>query len=124
MNKVIKGKRYDTETAESIGEFEVSVGRQEELYRKRTGEFFLTHWSQWEKEESTIEPIGLEEAEEWVEEYCNGDTYEELFGKVEDGDKGQLNLSLTESEITKLKAYAVEHKASVSEVVSKFIKSL
>lgn len=124
MNKVIKGKRYDTETAESIGKIEVSVGRQEELFHKRTGEFFLTHWSQWDGEEGTIEPIGLEEAQKWAEEYCTGDEYESLFGKVGEGEKRPLNLSLSVEDIDKIRSYAVKHKVSVSEVVSGLIKSL
>lgn len=122
MNKVIKGKRYDTETAKVIKSALAAWGVVETLYRKRTGEFFLLHDSYGERER--IEVFDLDEAKEWVSEHCSGDTYEELFDKVRDGDKRQLNLSLTESEIAKLKAYAVERKISVSEVVSKLIKKL
>ena len=123
MNKVIKGKRYDTETAESIGEIEVSVGRQEELFRKRTGEFFLAHWTQWEREESGIEPLDTDEAKEWVEENCDGDTYESLFGEVGEG-RVDLHLTLPTAEVEKLRTYALERKISVSEAVSKLIRKL
>ena len=124
MNKVIRGKRYDTNTAESIGEIEVSTGRQEEFFRKRTGEFFLAHWTQWEREESWIEPLDTEEAMEWVEENCDGDTYENLFGEVGEGEKKSVCISLTEQEAQKIKAYALERKISVSEAIGKLIGNL
>lgn len=124
MNKVIRGKRYDTSTAESISEIEVSTGRREELYRKRTGEFFLAHWTQWEKEESWIEPLDTEEAKEWVSENCDGDTYENLFGEVGEGEKKTVCISLTEQEAQKIKAYALERKISVSEAIGKLIRNL
>lgn len=124
MNKVIKGKRYDTSTAEAIYEIEVGTGRREELYQKRTGEFFLAHWTQWERENSWIEPLHIEEAKEWVEENCDGDTYEELFGEVGEGEKKTVCISLTEQESQKIKSYALERKISVSEAIGKLIRKL
>ena len=47
MRKIINGRKYDTETAECVGEmastynFNDGYYYWEELYRKRTGEFFL-----------------------------------------------------------------------------------
>jgi len=46
MKKIINGKRYDTETAQLIGSASYSNRTDfrfwsEELYRKKTGEFFL-----------------------------------------------------------------------------------
>src|SRR5690606_40408270 len=46
MKKIINGKRYDTETAQFIGSASYSNRTDfrfwsEELYRKKTGEFFL-----------------------------------------------------------------------------------
>ena len=45
MKKIINGKMYNTETARKRGEYEYSNRRDfnyvsEELFRKRTGEFF------------------------------------------------------------------------------------
>ena len=46
MKAVIKGRTYDTETAELIGYFENDITNnlfyvREELYKKRNGEYFL-----------------------------------------------------------------------------------
>ena len=47
MNKVIRGKRYNTETAKLVGTWEANepensdFWEKEELYQKRSGEFFL-----------------------------------------------------------------------------------
>lgn len=102
MKKIINGKRYDTNTAKLIGEASYSNPSDfnywcEELYRKRTGEFFLygdggpmskysrsigqNEWSGGEE----IQPLTLEEAQEWGEQYLNADEYEEMFGRVEEG---------------------------------------
>lgn len=121
MNKVIRGKRYDTETAKKIKREVVAWGVVETLYKKRTGEFFLLHDSneggEW------IEVFDTEEAKEWVEEYCSGDTYETLFGEVGEG-RTDLHLTLPVAEVEKLRAYALERKISVSEAVSKLIRNL
>ena len=99
MNKIIGGKRYDTETAEAVGDW--SNGRygrdfeacSETLFRKRTGEFFLygeggpmskyavSHGNNTSGGE-VIEPLTVDEAKAWAEEHLDGDEYEAIFGKV------------------------------------------
>lgn len=103
MNKVINGKRYDTETAELIGEW--TNGHRygefqyecEELYRKKTGEFFLygsggamssyavpsgnSNWTG----SSKITPITINEAKKWAEENLDADDYEKYFELEEEG---------------------------------------
>jgi hypothetical protein len=102
MKKIINGKRYDTETAQLIGSTSYSNRTDfyfwsEELYRKKTGEFFLygeggpaskysrstgqNSWSGGEK----IAPLTREEAQEWAEKYLDADEYEEVFGRIEEG---------------------------------------
>jgi len=102
MKKIINGKRYDTDTATLIGSAGYSYSGDleywtEELYRKKTGEFFLyckggalsrygrqtgqNEWSGGEK----IRPLSLKEAQEWAEEHLNADEYEQVFGKIEEG---------------------------------------
>lgn len=100
MKKIINGKKYDTETAREIAQ--ISEGRyrdfeywEETLYLKKTGEFFLycyggaasrygqpvgDHWT----DSGKIEPLAEEDAKEWVSRNCDGDTYEGLFGEVEE----------------------------------------
>lgn len=100
MNKIINGKKYDTETASLKGNFEYGNRTsfyywEEELYQKKTGEWFLFGSGQglskysdcidgqrWGIEK--IMPYTEEEAKEWAETYLSADKYEELFGKVEE----------------------------------------
>lgn len=104
MNKIIKGKRYDTEKAEMVGKWENTWDRRdlgyyaEELYRKRTGEFFLYFprgarpdsyerygcldglWA--ESTGRALRPLTYEQAREWAERQLDADAYESIFGDV------------------------------------------
>ena len=101
MNMIINGKRYDTVTATPIGSTGYSHPWDseywsEELYRKKTGEFFLygeggpmskysrkigqNEWSGGEE----IRPLSLKEAQKWAEKYLDADEYEQVFGEVEE----------------------------------------
>lgn len=102
MKKIINGKRYDTETAQLIGSASYSNRSDfrfwsEELYRKKTGEFFLygeggpaskygrkIEQNTWAGGEQII-PLTLKEAQEWGEKYLDADEYEEVFGRIEEG---------------------------------------
>lgn len=102
MKKIINGKRYDTETAQLIGSASYSNRTDfhfwsEELYRKKTGEFFLyceggpaskygrqIEQNTWSGGEQII-PITLAEAQKWAEKYLDADKYEEVFGRIEEG---------------------------------------
>lgn len=100
MKRIINGKKYDTETATLIDDYQVSNPSDfnyvyEALYLKKTGEYFLygegganskyrknialNEWSGGEK----ITPLTEEEAKAWVEAYNNAD-YEDIFGEVEE----------------------------------------
>ena len=93
MRKIINGKAYDTETATKIGYWESSDNpsdihyREETLYRKKTGEYFL--WSDcgtaapW-GHTSTCLPLTLGEAKTWAENCISAEEYEKEFGKVEE----------------------------------------
>lgn len=101
MQKIINRKLYDTETAKRIGDYSYDYPNSfryfsEELYCKTTGEFFLygeggpaSKYCEYVAENrqrsgSRIVPLSIEEAKEWVEQYCSADTYIELFGPVEE----------------------------------------
>jgi len=108
MKKIINGKRYDTDTAEFCasydngmvyGDFEYY---REELYRKKTGEYFLygrgggnSKYGEWHGSSGgpgkAIRPMSLTEAQAWAEKNLDGEDYEEIFGVVEDGDKVQIS---------------------------------
>jgi hypothetical protein len=125
MNKIIKGKRYDTATAQRICEIETSLGRSEEMFRKRTGEFFVVRWTRWDGEESRIKPVTYEYAQKWCEENLDGDEYEKIFGLMEEetGEKQTVSMSLDKGIIEKLKRISVEKGISVSEYVSNLVKN-
>lgn len=104
MKKIIGGRKYDTETATEMAKWDnEAYGSfrfwEIELYRKKTGEYFLTgfgggvdlpinSWSDMERGEKLgdwlIVPITEAEAKQWTERHCDGDTYEEIFGEVEE----------------------------------------
>lgn len=102
MKKIINGKKYDTSTAELIGSYSNDLSYSdfsyycEELYKKRTGEFFLygkggamTEYARscgqnsWCGGEEII-PFSEKEAKRWAEEYLSYDCYVKAFGEVEE----------------------------------------
>lgn len=85
MKKIIDGKKYDTETAELLAEYNngPEVDNYYELlclYRKKTGEYFVygqtgphEYWH----------PLADElEAQEYCLNKFSVDTYEKIFGEV------------------------------------------
>lgn len=101
MNKIINGKKYNTETAEMVGKYWNGYDSgnfyyiYEELYRKKTGEFFLygsggplTEYSErygnMRLGSSRIIPYSINEAKEWAMEHMDADAFEDVFGAVEE----------------------------------------
>ena len=102
MKAIIDGRKYDTETAEVIdsygnGRYGNDFYRLEEtLYRKKTGEFFLcgdggamteygrpcgtNTWCGGKR----IVPMTEAEAKLWLEQHGDTETYEAVFGEVEE----------------------------------------
>ena len=102
MKKVINGKLYDTSTAQRLASWENNQDYgsfnhfAEDLYRKRTGEYFLygcggprTQYAQqmedhmWGSGEAII-PLTVKAAQDWAEEHLDGDDYERIFGAVDE----------------------------------------
>jgi hypothetical protein len=95
FSRVINGKRYDTTTAKSVG-FNYRTAScpdevvYEELFLKKTGEFFLYYKfvlaNKWNvgacSNKELIIPKTYEEAMEWAEEHADADSYEEAFAEV------------------------------------------
>lgn len=101
MKKIIKGKKYDTETAELVGEMDNSLCGtdfnfiEEALYRKKNGEFYICGYggarTRYARKDGAsicggyeIVPLSEDEAKEWAERYLDIDKYEEIFGEVEE----------------------------------------
>lgn len=101
MRKIINGKMYNTATARLVGEYENGYYRndfnwyEEQLYRKKTGEFFkygrgnaMSPYAErcmggmcgGEK----IVPISEEDAREFAEKKLTVEEYIEAFGEVEE----------------------------------------
>ena len=101
MKKIINGKKYDTETAGLICRHDNGrIGSdfyyyKECLYKKKTGEFFIYEeggaascvaemHNGFSCGGSRINPISESEAMCFVEKYGTAETYESLFGEVEE----------------------------------------
>ena len=135
MRKIINGKLYDTDTARCIGSDSYSNTRDfhhwsEELYVKRTGEYFLfgeggplskysrslgdNEWSGGEQ----IIPLSYDKARKWAEEHLSADEYEEAFGLPdEDADMEALHVQLPAVLMATIRARASVAKMSLADYV-------
>lgn len=104
MRKIIEGKVYDTETAKFLATFESNFAMndfnwyEENLYIKKTGEYFIygkgNGLSPYAKSVAggsqmageRIVPLTEEEARKWAEESLEADEYEKIFGEVTEDD--------------------------------------
>lgn len=101
MKKIINGRVYDTRTAKFLADFDNGCWDRsfelvaEELYIKRTGEYFLygeggvnTEYVQRCGYDhycggAAITPLTEAEARNWCAEYCSDEVFEEIFGAAE-----------------------------------------
>lgn len=142
MKQIIKGKKYDTETATLIAE--VSGGGsgwrdfryyEETLYKKRTGEYFLygeggpmtryaisvegNGWASGCK----ITPLTYDGAREWAEKNLESDEYEAEFGEVvEDDSKTVVTISITVDSLETARRAASRAGISLSSYIESLIK--
>lgn len=118
MKKIINGKMYNTETATYLGGWSNDAPTsdfthiEEELYQKRTGEFFLYGFggamtkyavsqgqNSWSGGSSII-PLSYESAMKWAEEKLNADDYERIFGEIPDNNEEAVSTTITLSAST------------------------
>lgn len=138
MKKVIKGRRYDTDTAKCVGadmfgNFMDFAHWTERLYRKSTGEFFLygeggpmSKYSRSIGQETSgderIMPLSYSEAQKWAEKHLSGAEYEEIFGEIDEtGERQTIALSLTVGTVEKLKRDAAKANIGLSEYITSLI---
>jgi hypothetical protein len=140
MKRIINGRQYNTETAERLGEYEPTPYRSdfhyfcETLYRKKTGEFFLHGEggpaSKYSRScgqnelcgSESIIPMTYKEAQEWTEEYLDGDDYIAIFGEPDESDeKKTVGFVLTDGAIAKLKQEASKRGITQSALIEELI---
>lgn len=142
MKKIISGKKYDTETATLLGEYTFGTPRNylhihEELYVKRTGEYFIygeggadTKYRAWMDNSKwvggyRITPITEKDARQWVEEHLDADDYERIFGKVEeDGTMVVRTYSLPAYIADKLKKEALRRGVAASQLLCDLVENM
>lgn len=141
MKKIINGKKYDTETAQAMGSYDINATTsfeyvEETLYRKRTGEFFLlghggpktryavsTGGGNWSGG-TQILPLSWEEARAWAEEHLDAATYEAIFGEVEEDDsKTVMSVRISAATLGKARREAAKSGTSLSALVDAAISA-
>ena len=140
MKKLIKGRRYDTEKAKKCGSDSSGMPGdpkywKEELFKKRTGEFFLhasggagsdyakqVKLNTWVGGETLI-PLSYYEAWKWAEDHLNPGTYEKLFGIVEEMDRTTVTLSIPAAVADMLRKHAAKTGRTISEIASEAIQA-
>lgn len=143
MKRIIKGKVYDTETAKKLGCYEnmqdVSNFNhfEDELYRKKTGEFFLyghggpaskysrrVESNTWSGGEAII-PLDYDDARAWAEKHLDADEYEDIFGAVsEDEEDHTIHFKLPADLDRKLTDMATECKTSKSDLLRQMVEKM
>lgn len=141
MKKIINGKLYDTETATYLG-YDMYAGPRdfrywhEELYRKRTGEFFLygkggpaskyavasVTGSGWDGGRKII-PLTYEKAREWAEEHLSTDDYASIFGLPSEGeDTAALNIQIDAALMARMRQMASDEGITLTACVEKLLR--
>ena len=141
MEKIIKGRKYNTDTATSICTYDNGLPNgdfnyiSEELFVKRTGEYFLyciggakTKYAKSDGDMicagSTIIPISDEQAKKFVENYSTSDVYEEYFGEVNESGVGVTTIRLSEPIYKKLQEVALKDNKTKSQVIADLINQI
>ena len=134
MKKIINNKVYDTDKATLLGTDGGGDGFSrwhEELYQKRTGEFFIygeggpmtryavscgqNNWSSGEK----ILPLSMEAARKWTEDHLDADAYESIFGVPDEDDTERTAISalLPSGLLKRARQKAVDDKVTLTAVL-------
>lgn len=134
MKKIISGKVYDTSTAKRVGYDGGGDGFtwwHEDLYQKRTGEFFIygeggpmtkyavpvdqNNWSGG----SRIAPLDINAAKQWAETHLDADAYESIFGVPDEDDTERTAISalLPSGLLKRVRQKAVDDKVTLTAVL-------
>lgn len=131
MKKIIRGRKYDTETARKVGckTEQAQYGDVDyALYRKRTGEYFVHAEFSYMLDDGNpdyIKPLSADEANEWAQEHLNADAYDAEFGEIVDDDETiSASINLPRKTYDKLRRLAVEAGEPMSKYMTKLIDKL
>lgn len=142
MKKIINGRKYDTDTAQLVAEWSEGYSSdfshvEEELYRKRTGEYFLYGYggpmSRYARRASDgnftggeeIMPLSYDTAREWAERHMDVDSYESEFGEVDESDEiVAVTVRISAAARTKLQRESSRTGESQADIVDRLIMSM
>lgn len=118
MKKTINKKVYSTKTATYIASREAGE-YTEDLYKKKTGEFFLYQFGA----EEHIVPIQYDEAMNWVDTFASG-AKDMIFGDTGSNSTTTMCISIPESTAAKVRRIAAENEMGMSEYISRLLESV
>lgn len=140
MLKIIKGRKYDTVTATKICSYDNGLPESdfdalcEQLYIKRTGEFFLYGYggartayaeadgNMWTSGERIV-PLSENDAKAFAEEHASPEVYEQYFGEVSEDDTYRTTITLSAGAKKKLQSLALERRENISQVIERLIEN-
>ena len=118
MEKIIKGRKYNTDTAAKLVEYSIGLGPKQVLFLKRTGEFFLFI------NDKKIAPLKDAEAREWIRGNVP-EMYDNIF-KENDTQRVEARFWLDKSSMNKLRVKAVDanitFSALMNQIVNEYLK--
>lgn len=112
MMKLIKGRKYNTDTATKLIEYKIGLGPKQVLFLKRTGEFFLFI------NDEKIVPLKDDEARQWVKGNAP-EMYDEIFNKDDRNQKADTHFMIEKSLLRKAKIAAVDENISLGAFIEK-----
>lgn len=117
MKKTIKGKSYDTKTAEHICTYNIKDTGTIHLYRKKTGEYFAWRsMTQPWAENETIKPLTWQEANEISVKAGNGNLKSSISAK------SAITIRISDDMYIALAETASRTGVSITEIVNLAIK--
>lgn len=141
MNKIIKGKKYNTDTAKKIAHIDNERSLtdfefwEETLYRKKNFEYFLhcygnanSKYGVWRGNNGgageEIKPLSFEQAKAWAEDNLTAEEFEKEFGEVDEDKEKETIFIRTNQEIAKqFKQNALKNGMKMNEYFEKLVKS-
>lgn len=116
MMKLIKGRKYNTDTATKLIEYKIGLGPKQVLFLKRTGEFFLFI------DDKKIVPLKNTEARDWVKGNAP-EMYDNIFSEDNENEKIDVHFMIEKSLLSKAKVVAVDESITLSALIEKTLNS-